>query len=297
MTTDRVPPLATSIITATLPLLAAGLPGSAAAVPLDQTEPATVSQPPNIVLILTDDLEPSLLRFMPQVRAMLKTGANFSNFTVSNSLCCPSRSSILTGQYPHTSGIFTNAGDDGGYAEFKERGLENQTFAVALQAAGYQTSFLGKYLNGYDPIAGDGTPGSNVPPGWTNWAVGGNAYANYNYVLNENGAEVAYGSQRSDYLTDVLARKANDLIRSADEAGQVVRDRGLDLHPAQPVHAGAAACASLPRPQGTTDAHVQQNDMSDKQAWIRAAQTDKSQIAALDRAYQKRGAAVPGDRL
>ena len=282
-----------AVITATLALLAAALPGSAAAVPLDQAQPAPANQPPNIVLVLTDDLEPSLLRFMPQVRAMQKTGASFSNYTVSNSLCCPSRSSILTGQYPHTSGIFTNAGDDGGHPEFQERGLENQTFAVALQAAGYQTSFLGKYLNGYNPIAGDGTPGSNVPPGWTNWAVGGNAYANYHYVLNENGAEVAYGNQRSDYLTDVLARKANDLIRSADKAGQPFAIEVSTYTPHSPYTPAPRHAHLYPGLKAPRTPAFNENDMSDKPAWIRSRpRLTKSQIAALDRAYRKRAQSV-----
>ena len=65
---------------------------------------------------------------------------------------------------------------------------------------------MGKYLNGYQPSS------LYVPPGWSEWDVAGNAYSEFNYSLNENGQLVAYGSQPSDYLTDVLADKGVGFI-------------------------------------------------------------------------------------
>src|SRR4051794_25598381 len=58
---------------------------------------------PNIVFVLTDDLTANLVRYMPHVRAMERNGVSFTNYTVSDSLCCPSRASIFTGDYPHTT--------------------------------------------------------------------------------------------------------------------------------------------------------------------------------------------------
>src|SRR2546421_8847707 len=69
---------------------------------------------PNVVFVLTDDLAWNLVRFMPHVQALQRRGTTFSNYFVTDSLCCPSRSSIFTGRFPHDTGIFTNMGADGG---------------------------------------------------------------------------------------------------------------------------------------------------------------------------------------
>jgi N-acetylglucosamine-6-sulfatase len=95
---------------------------------------------------LTDDLAWNLVQYMPHVLQMQKDGITFTNYFVTNSPCCPSRSSIFTGRYPHNTGIYR---DDCGYSAFHNRGYEATTFAVALAAAGYRTAMLGKYLNGY----------------------------------------------------------------------------------------------------------------------------------------------------
>ncbi|WP_326807129.1 sulfatase [Streptomyces sp. NBC_01775] len=106
---------------------------------------------PNIVYVLTDDFSENLVKYMPHVRKMKEEGASFTNFFATDSLCCPSRSSILTGQYPHNTGVFTNSGEDGGYGAFKKNGNAKRCFGSALQDAGYRTGFMGKYLNGYWP--------------------------------------------------------------------------------------------------------------------------------------------------
>src|SRR5579863_8968123 len=72
--------------------------------------------PANIIFVLTDDLSVNLVRYMPHVLQMQREGVTFTNYFVSDSLCCPSRTSMFTGKYPHNSGVFTNTGDDGGYA-------------------------------------------------------------------------------------------------------------------------------------------------------------------------------------
>ena len=76
---------------------------------------------PNIIFILTDDLAWNLVQYMPHVQQMQADGATFANFFVTDSLCCPSRASIFTGEYPHDTGIFTNTGPDGGFARLGSR--------------------------------------------------------------------------------------------------------------------------------------------------------------------------------
>jgi N-acetylglucosamine-6-sulfatase len=182
----------------------------------------TPSKRPNIVFVLTDDLSMNLLRYMPHVLAMKRDGLTFNDYFVSDSLCCPSRSSIFTGNFPHDTNVFSNVGRRGGFREFYDRGEEQHTFAVALQNAGYRTAMMGKYLNGYGQEKGSvpGLPYTYVPPGWSEWDVSGWGYNEFNYGLNDDGEMQQYGSQPKDYLTDVLAHKGVDFINSSAATGQ-----------------------------------------------------------------------------
>lgn len=176
---------------------------------------------PNIVFVLTDDLSMDLLRYMPQVQALQARGLTFRNYFVTDSLCCPSRSSIFTGNFPHDTGVFDNTGREGGIRAFYDHGDEYDTFNLALQKAGYRTAMMGKYLNGY--LQGPKrSPVSNtyVPPGWNRWDVAGFAYAEFNYRLNQNGRIRHYGTAPQDYLTDVLARRGVSFIDSSASTGK-----------------------------------------------------------------------------
>ena len=114
---------------------------------------------PNIVLILTDDQRWDTLSAMPNVRHLLVDhGVTFANAFVSDSLCCPSRASILTGQYDETTGVWSNMPPTGGFQAFHE---DRNTIATWLHADGYHTALVGKYLNRYET--------SYVPPGWDRW--------------------------------------------------------------------------------------------------------------------------------
>src|SRR4051812_12156713 len=150
--------------------------------------PAAGAARPNIVFILTDDQDLVLgsLDFMPRTRDLIaRQGVTFADHFVPLSLCCPSRSTILTGLYAHNHKVYKNFPPEGGFERFDELGLEETTIATALHEAGYRTALFGKYLNGY-PGAEDKT---HVPPGWDEWAspVSGSPYAAYRFTLNENG--------------------------------------------------------------------------------------------------------------
>jgi N-acetylglucosamine-6-sulfatase len=180
----------------------------------------SVATRPNIVLVLTDDLSKNLVQYMPNVRKLQQDGTTFTNYTVTDSLCCPSRASLFKGQFPHNTGIYKNHGSDGGFRLFHSRGQESSTFATDLQAAGYRTGFFGKYLNEYLPATSFAGGKPYVPPGWDQWFVGGNAYKNFGYALNENGTVRKYGDKPADYLTDVLSAKANDFVATSARTGE-----------------------------------------------------------------------------
>lgn len=173
---------------------------------------------PNIIFVLTDDLSWDLVAHMPAVQKMRNEGMTFTNFAATNTLCCPSRSSILTGKFPHNTKVFTNNREDGGFAVFHGRGEEKHTFATALQARGYRTGFMGKYLNGYTPSATLGGSKPYVPPGWNEWDVTGAGYKGFDYSLNESHTVVPYGHDAKDYLTDVLSRKGVEFVRQSAAA-------------------------------------------------------------------------------
>lgn len=249
---------------------------------------AAQSTKPNIIFILTDDLDADLIEFMPYLKSLVvEKGVTFSNFFDNVSLCCPSRASILRGQYSHNTQILTNQLPSGGFQKFYALGHESSTVATWLQGAGYRTCYLGKYLNGYPA----GVSLMHVPPGWTEWysPVMGNPYSNFNYVMNENGKLVRYGSCTEDYLTDVVARKSVDFIKRAGAEGQPFFMH-IALYvphsPATPAprHAQLFTDAQLPRPPSFNEA-----DVSDKPGFIRNRPllTDR-QIAQMQDFYRKR---------
>ena len=189
--------------------------------------PGKAAGRPNIVFVLTDDLSMNLLRFMPHVRAMQRTGLTFENYFVSDSLCCPSRASIFTGDLPHDTGVFSNFGPGGGFRAFYRHGDERHTFPLALQRKGYATALMGKFLNGYLATSGRGhiSDGSAtnvssryIPPGFTDWDVGGWGYNEFNYTLNQNGVLHRFGHAPSDYLTDVISGDGVRFINQAAHA-------------------------------------------------------------------------------
>jgi len=163
---------------------------------------------PNIIFILTDDYANNLVDFMPNLKAMQQEGVTFSHYYVSNSLCCPSRSSIFTGKLPHNNGVQTNTKPNGGYEVYMDRGNAQESFCNALQEKGYKTAMMGKFLNGY-------LPGTHQPlPGWSDWFVAGAGYRNFDYDINSNGRLLHYGHAPQDYLTDVLASRTDSLIKA-----------------------------------------------------------------------------------
>jgi arylsulfatase A-like enzyme len=261
-------------------------PPPAAAAPSAPSQPsAAAGKRPNIVFILTDDLSPDLVQYMPHVVKMQQEGMTFANFFVTDSLCCPSRASIFTGRFPHNTGIFRNTGDDGGYMAFHDRGHEQATFAVALAMAGYRTAMLGKYLNGY-------LPARNPPaPGWTAWAVAGNGYRGFDYNLNQDRKLVHHGSAPVDYMTDVLSGEATDFLKRSAGTPFLIEVATFAPHaPYTPAPRDAEAFPDLRAPR--TPAFDAAPD-ADAPRWLKAQRPlSEADIAGIDADFRKRAQSV-----
>ncbi|XP_035039929.1 glucosamine (N-acetyl)-6-sulfatase (Sanfilippo disease IIID), b isoform X1 [Hippoglossus stenolepis] len=171
---------------------------------------AESAKPSNVVLILADDQDVLLggMTPMKKTRTLIgEAGATFVNAYTVTPLCCPSRSSILTGQYPHNHEVRNNSLTGNCSSPQWQKGPESEAFPVYLSKQKYQTFFAGKYLNQYGKKdAGDV---SHVPPGWNHWhaLVGNSQY--YNYTLSVDGKEEKHGdSYEKDYLTDLMLNRS-----------------------------------------------------------------------------------------
>lgn len=230
--------------------------------------------PPNIVFILLDDLDELTMPYwdaLPQTAALLRDrGIRFENAFAPTPICCPARSSILTGKYGHNTGVLTNGGDQGGWETFVRNGNEQRTLAVYLQQAGYQTALVGKYLNGIENAP------AYVPPGWSEWHafVDNLSYAGYYYKMNHNGTVVQYGGAESDYATDVVAGKAREFIQHTERQDNqpfflYVSPTAphLPLPPAPRHQRNPYAPLTVKAPQR---ANYNEADLRDKSTWLRA---------------------------
>jgi N-acetylglucosamine-6-sulfatase len=162
---------------------------------------------PNVVVLMTDDQTQASLPYMPKLNGLMRAqGTTFEQSISSFPLCCPSRSTHLTGQYAHNHGVLHNAGPFGGYAVFEHA----NSLPVWLLQAGYRTIHVGRYLNGY-------TANSGVPSGWSDWhgMPHSNAFNYTSWKVNENGVIRSYPTVPGEYQTDFLARRASALIQDA----------------------------------------------------------------------------------
>jgi arylsulfatase A-like enzyme len=252
---------------------------------------------PNVIVIETDDQTNDSLRVMSNVnRLLVQQGVRFDNSYVSFPLCCPSRSTFLTGQYAHNHGVMGNAPPQGGFAKLDH----SNTLAVWLQRAGYYTAHVGKYLNGY----GSRATRSIVPAGWSEWH-GATSLPYLGFTLNEGGALNRYPANQANYQTDVFGAKAVDVIRrqtpgdtplfmwvaffaphsggprDADDPPGTGALRGPS--PAQR-HRNAFASEALPQPPSFNEA-----DVSDKPAGVRNRRLlTATQVGRIKEMYQQR---------
>lgn len=163
--------------------------------------------PPNVVLVLTDDLTTRDLTYLPSLRSMTSERGKTFQMVVPSPRCAPSRATILTGQYAHNHRVFGNSPRTGGWEHLKER--EADLLPCWLTARGYQTHYSGKYINGYRRK-------SPVPVCWTDWKAltEPSAADRYTFEINANGVGESHTGR---YQTDVLAEKTVSFIQAATE--------------------------------------------------------------------------------
>jgi arylsulfatase A-like enzyme len=253
-------------------------------------------QQPNIVVVMVDDLDVGLtdrllgMGAVPNIKSkMVDNGYKFNNAFVTNSFCCPSRATFLTGQYSHNHGVLRNYPPNGGAPALDD----SSTIATWLNAGGYHTGHIGKYLNGYGQfdMNGDGEftidDQTYIPPGWDEWRglIDPSTYRVYDFSVNNNGVIQTFGSSESDYQTDVLSDYVQEFLLNTEQSddtpfflvvtplaphleipeGSPAQDYHdiwqWDIRPA-PRHAGTLAL-QVPQPPSFNESNV-----SDKPLWL-----------------------------
>lgn len=205
-----------------------------ASVSVDGADPVTATakqtERPNVLMIMVDDMRTDELQWMPHVQRLLaKEGVTFTNGFSGFPLCCPARASVLTGQLPHNHGVWSHE-PPWGFSSL----VDTDTVPVWLQRAGYHTTYLGKYLNGYgiqpEPGEQSGTSTQYVPPGWDLWrgSIDGGLAPDHEYdggtyrfrdtTLNDNGD--GYVSLQGEYQTTAYARLTREQLKASAEEGK-----------------------------------------------------------------------------
>ena len=246
---------------------------------------------PDILLVIADDQPKGTLDAMPAVRSLIRDGGiQFENAISQTSLCSPARSSILTGDYSHTTGVWTNyATDQGSWTAFSRNGNEESTLGTRLRAAGYHTALVGKYLNHFSSSGPD-----YIPPGWSDFITMqahrnndlGGAGSYYNYDLRGTIERESHGDMPEDYSTDVLRDKARGVIADAPAKKPLF----LMFTPWGP-HGNYEPA---PRHQGTWNGGAElpgsfnEEDMSDKPDWMQNAElaSEAGESRALIRIHE-----------
>jgi uncharacterized repeat protein (TIGR01451 family) len=289
----------------------------------------TVDPPPNIVFMMLDDLDTRSLDdllaagLMPNLRThIVDRGISFEQAYVTTPLCCPSRATFLTGNYPHNVGVLSNRIpiDDDPTLQWAVGAFDDSdTIATRLQGVGYTTALVGKYLNGYgyNPGMAGVSPAYDphyVPPGWSSWhvLVDFSTYCVYNYTISHDGVTQQYlrppeqAEDSATYQTNVLADIAESFVAEhvEDDAPFFLWVAPLAPHTeeCQDAYGGpppgarkdftyyirpAPEFTDAPVPAFTPTPSYDEN-LADKPAWMQAAPLDATDLANVSSQYARR---------
>ncbi|HEU4567742.1 MAG TPA: sulfatase [Marmoricola sp.] len=247
--------------------------------------PAAATHRPNIVLITTDDMAATDLRWMPQTRRLLTDrGVKVSDFLSNQPMCCPARAEILTGQYGHNNGVqANNKAPWGGYKALSRR-LDH--VGAWLQKAGYRTALVGKYLNGWEAR-------QTADRGWTIFnPTLRRIYSPYDQTMFGNGHPHRYphvytadlvSRLTSRYITRFSATRAPFFIWASQMVPHDMHVKGRWVNPVPaPRHRDLYPDA---RPPSLDDPAFNEADVGDKPSWVQArSPVTTRRVTALFRA-------------
>jgi arylsulfatase A-like enzyme len=158
---------------------------------------------PNILFLFSDDLTCQAISTYGDNRRLLDTpnmdriaseGIRFDRCLVTNSICGPSRASILTGKYSHRNGFYNNTN-----SKFDST---QQTFPKLMQASGYTTAIIGKWHL------------VSEPTGFDHWHILPGQGIYYNPPMIRNGQQVKH----KGYTTDIITDLSIDWLKNRDKS-------------------------------------------------------------------------------
>ncbi|KAI0145097.1 alkaline-phosphatase-like protein [Xylariaceae sp. FL1272] len=184
-----------------------------------QTPILETSKQPNIVFILTDDQDTHMgsLDYMPLLkRHITDQGTSFERHFCTVSLCCPSRASMWSGKAAHNTNVTSLSPPYGGYPKFVENGFNENYLPIWLQGAGYNTYYVGKFLNSQS------VNNYNKPhaAGWTgsDFQLDPFTYEYYNATFQRNYDPPV--NHEGEYSVDLVKNKSLAFLDEAVEAGK-----------------------------------------------------------------------------
>jgi N-acetylglucosamine-6-sulfatase len=254
-------------------IVAGGLGLATASQPLQEPAAAAVNPKlpaPNIVLVMTDDQALSQVgpQYLPKITNLLQSqGTTFENAFLTTPLCCPSRASLLTGQYGHNNGVLTNS--------YRYLRAERNVLPAWLHRAGYVTAHVGKFLNRYQR----NVHRTAVAPGWEQWytQLDTSQDTYYDWDLSKNGRKRHYGSRPRDYAPRVFERAAVRLTRRFVPRGKPLYLEVDEIAPHARLRAKEPGCGPVPDPRdvgkhGNAELpqppSLNESDMSDKPGFL-----------------------------